>query len=350
MVNKNAISAMISSLFMAGSVHAAVSTPTPLVVGHKPTLSFHGTKPTIIQLGDTITVNEMDFTFADIDGDIEATRNYFWKIDEVATVSTSPTFSMLLSDHDLVGKRLTLEITPQTTSGDPRVGDVLIVDYGIVVFNTSAIPSISNLVMSGLLQLGQVIEATYLFESHGGDNRDKSTYQWGSLGKTAAGVSTGMAVTNSQVVDGYQLTLDDVGKVLELTVEAKNGAGMVGNKITIDSKKLTGGGSGGEVVDPTAANVKVDFINPANNEGVHGLGSFGRPVVGISEMTASCKFEGAPVSDYTRCDTAIYKLLWSSTADNGVTYNSITEGVNGALYIPHVSHQGLAIIAEATVK
>ncbi|MDA1378873.1 hypothetical protein PCI56_02090 [Plesiomonas shigelloides subsp. oncorhynchi] len=61
MENRNVLSVMISSLFMAGSVHAAISNPTPLVVGHKPTLSFQGTKPVAIQLGDSIVINETDF-------------------------------------------------------------------------------------------------------------------------------------------------------------------------------------------------------------------------------------------------------------------------------------------------
>lgn len=350
MENKNVLSVMISSLFMAGSVHAAISNPTPLVVGHKPTLSFQGTKPVAIQLGDSIVINEADFLFADTDGDIEAARSYIWKLDGVATANSTTTFDILITESDLVGKRLTLEVIPKTISGDPNIGDVLVVDYGLVGFNASAAPSISNLVMTGSLQLGQVINATYVFESNGGDNRDQSTYQWGPLGSTAAGVSSGMTVTNSQVVDGYLLTLGDVGSVLELTVEAKNGVGTVGNQVTINSQALTGGGSGGEVIDPTTANIKVDFISPANDESLHGIGSNGRPVVGISQMTASCKFEGAPVSDFSLCDTNTYNLSWKSTADNGVTYNIITDGVNGVTYMPHTRHQGLAIVAEATVK
>lgn len=221
MENKNVLSVMISSFFMAGSVHAAISNPTPLVVGHKPTLSFQGTKPVAIQLGDSIVINEADFLFADTDGDIEAARSYIWKLDGVATANSTTTFDILITESDLVGKRLTLEVIPKTVSGDPNIGDVLVVDYGLVGFNASAAPSISNLVMTGSLQLGQVINATYVFESNGGDNRDQSTYQWGPLGSTAAGVSSGMTVTNSQVVDGYLLTIGDVGSVLELTVEAK---------------------------------------------------------------------------------------------------------------------------------
>ena len=349
-LNKKILSAMISSVLAVGVAQAAMSPITPAVVGHKPILVFNGTKPAVIQLGDTITVNASDFGFSDADSDLEATRNYLWKLNGVDTGKTGLSYPILITDNNSVNQRLTLEIIPTTTSGDPKIGDPLVVDFGLVQFNSTAKPNIDTLVMSGTLQLGQTLGATYSFDSQGGDSNDKSTYKWGRVGQTAATVSAAPSVTTTQVVDGYLLTQDDVGNVVELTVEAKNGAGNIGNKITINSKGLTGGGTDGEVIDPTTANVRVTFINPAADESVHGIGSNGRPVVGKSTMTAECKFEGAPVTDFAICNTSIYNLQWKSTADNGATYSNITDGVTDATYLPHTNHQGLAIVVEATVK
>lgn len=345
---------MISSVLAVGVAQAAMSPVTPAVVGHKPILDFKGTKPTDIQLGNTITVNASDFDFSDIDLDDEAPRNYVWKLDGNPTGTTGLSYPILITDNASVNKMLTLEIIPTTTSGDPKIGDPLVVDFGVVKFKENAAPEIKNLVMSGTLQLGQTLGATYSFDSYGGNNTDKSTYKWGRVGETDALVRTAPSVTNPQVVDGYPLTPADVGNVVELTVEAKNGVDTIGNKITINSNGLTGGGSGGEVVDPNTANVRITFIDGAANEAIHGIGSNGRPVVGKSSMTAQCKFEGAPVTDFATCDTTIYNLQWKSTTDTvatgTTTYTNITDGVNGAEYLPHTKHQGLAIAVEATVK
>ncbi|KPN75518.1 hypothetical protein AEA42_18700 [Shewanella sp. Sh95] len=349
-LNKKILSAMISSVLAVGVAQAAMSPVTPAVVGHKPKLTFNGTKPAAIQLGDTITVNASDFIFTDDDGDLEDARNYVWKLDGNPTGTTGLSYPILITDNASVNKKLTLEIIPTTTSGDPISGDPLVVDFGVVQFKPGAVPEITNLKMTGILQLGKTLGATYSFDSHGGDNTDKSTYKWGRVGQTAAGVSAEPSVTTTEVVDGYLLTAADVGNVVELTVEPKNGVGTIGTKVTINSNGLTGGGTGGEVVDPTTANVRVTFINPAADEAKHGIGSDGRPVVGQSTMTAECKFEGAPVTDFSICNTAIYNLQWKSTADNGTTYTNITDGVTDATYLPHTKHQGLAIAVEATVK
>lgn len=345
---------MISSVLAVGVAQAAMSPVTPAVVGHKPKLVFNGTKPADIQLGDTITVNAGDFGFSDTDGDFEDTRNYVWKLDGNPTGTTGLSYPISITDSASVNKTLTLEIIPTTTSGDPKIGDPLVVDFGLVQFKAGAVPEITNLVMSGTLQLGQTLGATYSFDSHGGNNTDKSTYKWGRVGQTDALVRTAPSVTTTQVVDGYPLTLDDVGNVVELTVEAKNGVDTIGNKITINSNGLPGGGSGGEVVDPKTANVQITFIDGAANEAIHGIGSNGRPVVARSTMTAQCKFEGAPVTDFATCNTTIYNLQWKSTPDTvatgTTTYTNITDGVNGAEYLPHTKHQGLAIAVEATVK
>lgn len=341
---------MISSVLAVGVAQAAMFPVTPAVVGHKPILTFNGTKPAAIQLGDTITVNASDFIFTDTDGDLEDARNYVWKLDGYPTGTTELSYPISITDNASVNQRLTLEIIPTTTSGDPISGDPLVVDFGVVQFKPGAVPEITNLKMTGILQLGKTLGATYSFDSHGGDNTDKSTYKWGRVGQTAAGVSAEPSVTTTEVVDGYLLTAADVGNVVELTVEPKNGVGTIGTKVTINSNGLTGGGTGGEVVDPTTANVRVTFINPAADEAKHGTGSNGRPVVGKSTMTAECKFEGAPVTDFTICNTAIYNLKWKATKDNGATYNDISVGVTDATYLPQTTEQGYAIAVEATVK
>ncbi|MFH7527855.1 hypothetical protein AB2J22_21330 [Aeromonas sp. A5] len=346
--NKNLLAVLISSSLVVSAAHAAMSSPTPKVVGHKPVLAYNGTLPGAIKLGDTITVAEGDFAFTDVDGDTEAPRSYVWKLDGVATAVTSLQYDILLGATGDVKKRLTLVITPETTNGDPTLGDELVVDFGTIGVDATATPIISALAMVGTLQLNQNLSATYVFNPNGGDLNDKSTYQWGRVGdNTQTTVAGGTSVATSQVVDDYTLTNADIGEVIELSVQAKNGAGTTGNIETVTSAGLTGGGTGGEVVDPLNVDVKI-IHGASGSEALNGPSFAGRPVVGKDLMTAKCKAVGAPEADFTTCNTGIYDLQWKSTPD-AVTFSDIA-GQTGNTYIPHTDHQGLQIVVDATVK
>ncbi|MFM5498748.1 hypothetical protein ACET9I_19460 [Aeromonas veronii] len=346
--NKNLLAVLISSSLVVSAAHAAMSSPTPKVVGHKPVLAYNGTLPGAIKLGDTITVAEGDFAFTDVDGDTEAPRNYVWKLDGVATAVTGLQYDILLGATSDVSKHLTLVITPETTSGAPTLGDELVIDFGTIGVDPTATPSISALTMTGTLQLNQNLSATYVFNPNGGDINDQSTYQWGHVGDdTQTTVAGGASVATPQVVDDYTLTVADIGNVIELSVQAKNGAGTTGNTETVTSAGLTGGGTGGEVVNPLDVDVRITH-NASGSEPLNGPDFAGRPVVGIDLMTAECKAVGAPVADFTTCNTGLYDLQWKSTPD-AVTFSDIA-GQTGNTYMPHTDHQRLQIAVEATVK
>lgn len=346
--NKNLLAVLISSTLVVSAAHAAMSLPTPKVVGYKPVLTYNGTLPGAIKLGDSITVAEGDFTFTDVDGDTEAPRNYVWKLDGVATAVTGLRYDILLGATGDLNKRLTLVITPETTTGDPTLGDGLVIDFGTIGVDATATPIISALAMSGTLQLNQNLSATYLFNPNGGDINDQSTFMWGHVGdNTQNTVAGGASVAATQVVDDYTLTVADIGEVVELSVQAKNGVGTTGNTETVTSALLTGGGSTGEVVNPLAADVRI-IHNATGSELLNGPDFAGRPVVGKDLMTAECKAVGAPVADFTTCNTGLYDLQWKSTPD-AVTFSDIA-GQTGNTYMPHTDHQGQQIAVEATVK
>ncbi|WP_421187437.1 hypothetical protein [Aeromonas enteropelogenes] len=348
--NKNLLSTLVSSILLTGAAHAAMSELTPKVVGFMPVIEFTGTKPAEVKLGDKVEFADTDFTFTDKDSDEEDVRNYIWKLDG-NDVGEGLSYSIALADTESVGKNLTLVITPKTVSGDPREGNELVVDFGAIKVDETAKPEVSELAMSGTLQLGQKLGATYSFNPNGGDLTDASTFKWGHVGATASSVSSGSSVTTSGVVDDYELTSADVGEVVELSLQAKNALNVVGNTLTVTSEGLEGGGSGGQVVDPTKFAARIIFASTADDS-VNGAGSTGRPVVGKDNMIAECKYEAAPEVDFSICDVseeASYNLQWKGTLD-GATYNDLSDGVNGASYMPHTNHQGQQIAVEVTVK
>lgn len=345
--NKNLLTVLISSTLVVSAAHAAISLPTPKVVGHKPVLEYNGTVPGEILLGETITVAENDLAFTDADGDTEAPRKYMWKLDGHDTGVTGLQYDIQLGATSDVNKNLTLVITPETITGDPKVGDELVINFGKIALNPDAAPNISALTMTGTLEVGKDLTASYVFDANGGDNNDKSTYKWGDVGTTAGDVAGGNSVTTTQSVDAYSLTTADIGKVIELSVQAKNGLDKIGNTETVTSAALDGGGSGGEVVDPKDVNVSINYVSSAT-ETLNGPNFVGRPVVGADLMTANCKAVGAPEADYKTCDTGLYSLQWKSTLDT-VSFTDIT-GETGVTYMPNTQQQGQQIAVEATVK
>jgi adhesin/invasin len=104
---------------------------------------------------------------------------------------------------------------------------------GGVVIDPAAEPQVSGLKMSGTLEAGLTLTATYAFAANGGNAQDKSTFAWGYEGTTGSAVAGGQTVTASGQVPGRALTTEDVGKVMELSVQARNGAGTAGNTETV---------------------------------------------------------------------------------------------------------------------
>ncbi len=133
-------------------------------------------------------------------------------------------------------------------------------DGGTIVDETAA-PSISDVVMSGTLKVGEALNGRYTFAANTGNPTDTSEYQWGVKGSTASVVDNGngSAISQSGVVPSYTVKSSDAGQVLEVSVRAKNGANVTGNSATVTTvpdssgNETTGGGEGGTVVDETAA-------------------------------------------------------------------------------------------------
>ncbi|MDN8559327.1 inverse autotransporter beta domain-containing protein, partial [Citrobacter werkmanii] len=158
----------------------------------------------------------------------------------------------------VTGNTLTVSSTPDENGNNTDGGD----DNGEVV-NPTAVPSVSNLAITGTLEVGQSLSATYAFAANGGEGTDKSTYAWGEKGSTASAVTAGSSVTTSGTIPAYSLQSTDAGKVMEASVQAKNAASppVTGNTLTVSStpdesgNNTDGGDDNGAVVNPTAAPV-----------------------------------------------------------------------------------------------
>ena len=128
---------------------------------------------------------------------------------------------------------------------------------GGAIVDESVAPSITTVAISGKLGVGEALSGSYTFVPNTGNPADKSEYQWGVKGTTASvvGNGSGKAINKSGVVPNYTIQATDAGKVLEVSVRAKNGASITGNTQTVNTAQTGGGnntdgGVGGEVVEP----------------------------------------------------------------------------------------------------
>ncbi len=194
-----------------------------------------------------------------------------------ASVSSSGTVPDYILQTSDVGKVMEVSVQAKNNASPPVTGNVLTVsstpdengnntdggdDNGAVV-NPTVQPSVASLALTGTLEVGQQLNATYTWNANGGEPTDSSTYAWGEKGTTAAGVSGGSSIVVSGSVPTYSIVQTDAGKVMEVSVQAKNNAAppVTGNTLTVsstpgeDGNNTDGGDDNGAVVDPTAAPV-----------------------------------------------------------------------------------------------
>ncbi|WP_051874016.1 inverse autotransporter beta domain-containing protein, partial [Xenorhabdus bovienii] len=154
-----------------------------------------------------------------------------------------------------------------------------------IQFDVANAPTISDLIVAGVIEQSKKLSATYQFNANGGNDTDHSFFAWGAESTTADkvtslakatgieetvpppneiqnGITSSGNVKEKGLVPEYTIPQTAVGKVLELSVLASNAIqishfppetvvlrkGMQGNK-------TTGGNSEGGVTNPDAAPV-----------------------------------------------------------------------------------------------
>lgn len=202
----------------------------------------------------------------------------------------------------------------------------------------TGVPSISDLRLSGKLEVGEQLQATYRFVGNGGNTDDQSRYLWGNSGQTAAQVESGPTVQISGEIPPLTLTVADVGEVKELSLQPRNGDGSIGNTITVDSGSL-----GGAVTQKIRHQVEVRYTSTAtlDDNGDDGV----RPVARVDKLTAYCKSETEP--DFSPCEQR-YTYSWFTRDAHGD--DQLIVGATAASYTPGPQQQGKQIVVEVTPR
>jgi adhesin/invasin len=194
------------------------------------------------------------YTFDALTGNPKDTSQYLWghkgtTAEKVASGNGAsveqsgiiPGYTLVNSDAGQV-----LEVTLRAQNGAKVSGNTATVstaqqgegnsteggnDNGEVI-NITAEPIVKDLKISGNISIGKVISATYKFDANKNIDKDRTLYLWGAEGTTASKVSSGEKIEMSGTVPGYKVTNEDLGKVLEVSIQANNTFDVKGNTLT----------------------------------------------------------------------------------------------------------------------
>lgn len=135
MFNKTTLALALSTLVGTTSVYAVVSAGTPPVVGFKPVFKKQNGVAVVtgdLTIGSTVSVNTKNIAvtleYFDKDGDLpdESAFKYSWSVGNVV-LSNAPTVQ-LPNESAYVGQKLILSITPVSVSGNPSIGNILVLN------------------------------------------------------------------------------------------------------------------------------------------------------------------------------------------------------------------------------
>ncbi|HAT3810721.1 TPA: hypothetical protein I8608_003622 [Morganella morganii] len=212
------------------------------------------------------------------------------------------------------GNTLTVTTEPGAPGNNTGGGN------GGTIINETAAPQISDLQITGTLLVGETLSGTYAFNPLTGNTEDNSLVAWGEKGTTEAAAATGTMVTVSGTLPSYTLKTADAGKVMAVSVLAKNGADVEGNTLTVTTEPGTAGnnttgGNNGKIVAPSLGNIIVNGYNFAPNSGF--------PTTGFVNATYTLTLDNANASDYNWTSSASWVKVDSA---GKVTFTAEPQG------------------------
>ncbi|MGL6297172.1 MAG: inverse autotransporter beta domain-containing protein, partial [Plesiomonas sp.] len=249
-----------------------------------------------------------------------------------STITTSGQIaaSRVLNATDM-GK--VIELSAKAQNARNVQGNTLTVQSSSVITDPSIIPVINNLRISGMLDMGNTLKGTYEFDAQGGDDNDKSHFEWGYKGSSAS-FSAQNEVPARNTVGDHKIGTEDLGKVIQLSVKPINGIGVEGTPKAVDSAMTSAEGNDitqlnpdGQVFDPTLVEVDVNNAKFGIAEG------FPRTGFKQAKFTLNSKGTGLPSTTYHNYYTWTDNASWVEVVDGVVTFTGEPATGNGLVTI-----------------
>ncbi|USB33945.1 S-layer homology domain-containing protein [Paenibacillus sp. YPG26] len=173
-------------------------------------------------VGQTLTG---DFSYSDVNGDVESGSTYQWyrSDDSARTVNHTPIAGAVTKTYVLqaadVDKYISFEVTPKTEA-EPATGTAAeSAATGRVVLAPTE-PAAAGVTVSGLAAEGQTLTGEYSYSDLNGDAESGSTYQWYRSDDPARLINR-TAIPHATSKE-YLLQAEDIGKYISFEVVPRN--------------------------------------------------------------------------------------------------------------------------------
>ncbi len=223
-----------NSPLVGDEVCTAATAAALALAGDAPT----ATKPVITgdhTVGSTLTA---DYTYADNDGDLEATSVFTWQRDGIGiTDATGKTYTLQAEDK---GKSITFVVTPIAATGTPTTG--LPITSDAITDVSDAVGPVPTITLNPITksdsqypQVGDVLTGSYQYTASSTGSGDESAVTWKANGTEINGL-------NCVAGASCDLTLTDahLGQTLEYCVSPKAIDSAVGTEECSPAEKVYG--------------------------------------------------------------------------------------------------------------
>ncbi|MBK9240489.1 MAG: Ig-like domain-containing protein [Acidobacteria bacterium] len=158
---------------------------------------------TSVSITGTLTVGQVltgQYTYGDVDGDLEGTSTFRWLRNGSTVVGTSSTYTLVAGD---AGQTITFEVTPVAATGTSPGAPAT--SGGVTILNSA--PTATGVSITGTLTVGQLLTGQYTYGDVDSDLEGTSTFRWLRNGSTVVGTSS-----------TYTLVAADAGQTITFEV------------------------------------------------------------------------------------------------------------------------------------
>ncbi|MDQ6996203.1 MAG: choice-of-anchor Q domain-containing protein, partial [Mariprofundus sp.] len=162
-------------------------------------VALAGTITGIAAVGSTLTGN---YTYSDVDGDLEGTSTFRWLRGGTAiTGATNQTYIPVVAD---IGQAITFEVTPIAATN--TITGVAVASAGTTTLNSA--PTASGVTVIGAATVGNTLTGAYTYADVDGDAQGTSIFRW---------LRGGTAITGATATT-YTLVAADSGQTITFEV------------------------------------------------------------------------------------------------------------------------------------
>ena len=144
----------------------------PILAANDPPVAEALSITGVLEVGMTLTGN---YTYTDVDGDLEGTSTYRWLRDGVAIASATAQTYLLQPEDE--GSNISFEVVPVALTGDSPGNPAQSSSVGPIL-PANTVPTASTVTITGTTEVGFTLVGSYTYSDADGDLEGVSIFRW----------------------------------------------------------------------------------------------------------------------------------------------------------------------------